>query len=74
MRGLLRDIGPFQATARASEGRSRELCIQDTTSVSVNSSELRAELASSGSPTGFLAHTAILIDGVTGEYLGAVDQ
>lgn len=68
------DQGPFEATARACAGRARVLCIQDTTSVSVVNADLRAELASVGSPTGFAAHTAVMVDGATGEYLGAIAQ
>jgi hypothetical protein len=68
------DIGPFTATARACAGRRRLLAVQDTSSVSVMNSELREELASSGSPTGFAVHTVVMVDGDTGEFIGPISQ
>jgi hypothetical protein len=68
------DIGPFNATVEACAGSERVLCIQDTTSVAVHANELKQALKSSGSPSGFIVHTAIMVDGVTGEYSGAIDQ
>jgi hypothetical protein len=68
------DHGPFQATARACKNRARLLCIQDTSSVSVCNSELREILKSRGSPTGFAVHSAVMVDGESGEYLGTISQ
>src|SRR5690348_244002 len=57
--------GPFQYTADLCRGRSRLLAVQDTTDVGVASNELREALISAGSPTGFLVHNALMVDGET---------
>jgi hypothetical protein len=66
--------GPLKKTAAACLGRERVLAIQDTSDVNVASNALREELISSGSPTGFLVHTALMADGLTGEVIGISEQ
>jgi hypothetical protein len=68
------DEGPFEHTASLCKGRSRILAVQDTTSVAVASNELREALVSSGSPTGFIVHNTLMVDGESGEVLGLIDQ
>lgn len=68
------DEGPFQHTAELCRERRRLLAVQDTTDVAVASNELREMLISSGSPTGFVVHNTLMVDGETGEVLGLIDQ
>jgi hypothetical protein len=68
------DEGPFQMTADLCKGRARLFAVQDTTDVGVASNQLREELISPGSPTGFLVHSTLMLDGSTGEVIGLIDQ
>lgn len=68
------DEGPFQHTAERCQDRDVVLAIQDTSSVSVNSNILREQLKNTGSPTGFLVHSTLMVDGMTGAVIGLADQ
>ena len=48
--------------------------IQDTTSASVKYRPLADEIRSAGSPTGFMVHTTLAVDGETGYPIGILDQ
>jgi len=71
-----RDIeeGPFQHTAELVSGRSRVLAIQDTSSMAVKHRPLADALKQQGSPTGFVVHSNLMVDGLTGEPLGLIAQ
>lgn len=66
--------GPFQYTAELVAQRKRVLAVQDTSSVSVRHQPLAEGLKNSGSPTGFLVHSNLMVDSDTGEPLGLIDQ
>jgi hypothetical protein len=68
------DEGPHQLSAKIVAERPRVLAIQDTTSVALGSHLLREELISAGSPSGFLVHTALMVDGNHGEVIGVGSQ
>jgi hypothetical protein len=68
------DEGPFQHTADLCLNRQRVLAVQDTSSVSVASLILRDDLKNLGGPTGFLAHSTLMVDGITGAVIGLSDQ
>lgn len=68
------DEGPFHHTAERCQDRDVILAIQDTSSVSVRSNLLREQLKSTGSPTGFLVHSTLMVDGFTGAVIGLADQ
>jgi hypothetical protein len=48
--------------------------IQDTTSASVKYRPLADEIKSAGSPTGFMVHSTLAVDGETGYPIGILDQ
>jgi hypothetical protein len=66
--------GAFEQTSELCRDVGRILLVQDTSSVDVASQELREQLISAGSPTGFLVHSCLAVDGTTGETLGLLDQ
>lgn len=66
--------GPFARTAELCRGRRVVLVIQDTTSVSVRYRPLADEIRSEGSPTGFVVHNTLAVDGINGEIIGLIDQ
>lgn len=65
--------GVAQATAELCQGRQVLLAIQDTTSVDVAHIPLRKELSDSGSPTGFLVHSTLMVDAKAGLPVGLID-
>lgn len=67
------DDGAFMAAANAGRGRPLLLAIQDTTGVSFTH-ETAQEFAEYGCPTGFFAHTTLLVDAESKAVLGVVDQ
>lgn len=67
------DEGAFCATAENVKDFPLVLAIQDTTTVSFTRASWHA-LAESGSPTGFLAHTTLVVDPVRRMPVGVVDQ
>ena len=66
--------GVVMHTGELCKARSLILAVQDTTSVAVRHRPLAQELQEEGSPTGFLVHTTLALDGETGEVLGVLDQ
>lgn len=66
--------GMYANAAKLAAAASCVLAIEDTTSVSVRSTELREELAENGCPTGFVVHNVLLVDFEHSEVLGLVDQ
>ena len=67
-------LGMYANAAKLAAAASCVLAIEDTTSVSVHSSELRAELAEKGCPSGFVVHNVLLADFEHSEVLGLIDQ
>lgn len=67
------DEGAYLAAAEAAQGLPLVLAIQDTTGVSFKHATAQV-LAESGCPTGFLAHTTLLVDPATRLPIGVVDQ
>jgi hypothetical protein len=68
------DEGAFHSTAKQCEGRKVLLAIQDTTSVEVLHRPLREIVAQKGSPTGFVVHSTLMVDGEKTEVIGIIDQ
>ena len=68
------DAGVYASTVQQCEGRAVLLVIQDTTSVEVAHKPLRQKLAQPGSPTGFVVHTALAVDGRSGIPIGVLEQ
>ena len=68
------DEGPYAHCAAACADKPRLLAIQDTTSVKVQHQPLADELREAGSPTGFVVHTLMMVDGESGMPLGIADQ
>jgi hypothetical protein len=67
-------LGMYTNAAKLAVAASCVLAIEDTTSVSVHSAELRAELAENGCPSGFVVHNVLLVDFEHSEVLGLIDQ
>lgn len=67
------DDGAFDAVAEAARQREVVLAIQDSTGVSFKHPMAKA-LAAEGSPTGFVVHSTLLVDGSSGETIWVVDQ
>jgi len=68
------EVGPVAKTKTDCAGRNVVLMIQDTTSASVKYRPLADEIKSAGSPTGFMVHTTLAVDGETGYPIGILDQ
>jgi hypothetical protein len=68
------EVGAFQHTVELCRGRERVLAVQDSTGISVKHQPLAEALKEYGSPTGFMVHSTLAIDGGTGEVLGLLDQ
>lgn len=66
--------GMYAYAAKLADSSPCVLAIEDTTSVSVHSTELREALAESGCPTGFVVHNTLLVDLEHSEVLGLIDQ
>ena len=66
--------GPFSRTAELCGGRRVVLAIQDTTGVGVKYGPLAKVIQSPGSPTGFVVHSTLMVDGDSGEILGLLEQ
>ncbi len=66
--------GPFSRTAELCRGRRLVLAIQDTTGVGIRHRPLAEVVQSAGSPTGFVVHSTLVVDGDSGEILGLIDQ
>jgi len=60
------EAGPVAKAKADCAGRNVVLMIQDTTSASVKYRPLADEIKSAGSPTGFMVHTTLAVDGETG--------
>ena len=67
------DEGAYQAAAEAAQVLPLVLAIQDTTGVSFTHATAQV-LAENGCPTGFLAHTTLLVDPAHKVPIGVVDQ
>lgn len=67
-------LGMFKHVATLATECECVLAIEDTTSVSVHSSELRQQLQEEGCPTGYLVHNVLLVDFNHSEILGLIDQ
>lgn len=68
------EAGPLAKTKADSVGRKVVLMVQDSTSASVKYRPLADEIKSPGSPTGFMVHTTLAVDGETGYPIGVLDQ
>lgn len=68
------EVGPVSKAKADCAGRNVVLLIQDTTSASVKYRPLADEIRSSGSPTGFMVHSTLAVDGETGYPIGILDQ
>lgn len=68
------ELGPISKTKEDCAGRNVVLLIQDTTSASVKYRPLADEIRSPGSPTGFMVHSTLAVDGETGYPIGLLDQ
>lgn len=68
------DEGAFESVARRCDERRTVLCIQDTSSVEFKHKPLRKMVAEPGCPTGFLVHSALMVDAETREVIGVIDQ
>lgn len=67
------DDGAYLSAAEAAQGLPLVLAIQDTTAVSFTHATAQV-LAESGCPTGFQAHTTLLVDPARQVPLGLIDQ
>ena len=68
------EAGPLAKTKADCTGRSVVLMVQDSTSASVKYRPLADEIRSPGSPTGFMVHSTLAVDGDTGYPIGLLDQ
>jgi hypothetical protein len=68
------EAGPVAKAKADCVGRNVVLMIQDTTSASVKYRPLADEIRSAGSPTGFMVHSTMAVDGETGYPIGVLDQ
>ncbi len=68
------EAGPVAKAKADCAGRNVVLMIQDTTSASVKYRPLADEIKSPGSPTGFMVHTTLAVDGDSGYPIGILDQ
>lgn len=68
------DQGAFESVALQCDGRQTILCIQDTSSVEFAHKPLRKMVAEPGCPTGFLVHSAMMVDADSREVIGIIDQ
>jgi len=68
------EAGPVAKAKADCAGRKVVLLIQDTTTASVKYRPLADEIRSAGSPTGFMVHSTLAVDGETGYPIGILDQ
>jgi len=68
------DEGVFERSLQGCAGRERILAIQDTTTIKVRHRPLAQDRIKDNSAGGWFVHTALAVDGKTGEPLGVIDQ